>query len=194
MKTSEPKWNDVRPWCVTISDHLPGMERYGLVIVMSPVHSVAMVTLCRERTLQGHWGLHWNVHWEGELCDAFNAVPELRMRMRWPPGQVMAWSGLHLYPEQNKEWMESPLWHHPCYLSSCDTLYTLWPCNPCVVCDTLAGLTLQLASHSRQMGGWTTLSLSGLGSRAAVASFHDPAWDLRRIFTTNIFMNPVQYS
>ena len=33
-------------------DHVPGMERCGLVIVMSPVHgvhSVAMVTLCRER-------------------------------------------------------------------------------------------------------------------------------------------------
>ena len=119
MKTWEPKWKCCTPLLpgVTISDHVPGMERCRLVIVMSPVHSVAMVTLCRERTLPGHWGLHWNVHWEGELCDAFNAaaaVPELRMRRGdlLCPGQAMAWSGLHLYPQQNKEWMESPLWHH----------------------------------------------------------------------------------
>ena len=152
------------------------MERCRLVIVMSPVHSVAMVTLCRERTLPGHWGLHWNVHWEGELCDAFNAVPELRMRMRWPPGQVMAWSGFICTPSRIRSG-----WSHPCdiprviYLlvTPC-TLVTVTPCTPCVVCDTLAGLTLQLASHSRQMGGWTTLSLSVLRFSGGGGQFSRP--------------------
>ena len=177
---------------MTISDHVPGMERWGLVNVMSPVHSVAMVTLCRERTLPGHWGLHWNVHWEGELCDAFNAVPELRMRRGdlLCPGQAMAWSGFSCTRSRIRSGWSHPcditllsifLWH-PVYLWH--PVSTLWPCTPCAVCDTLAGLTLQLASHSRQMAGWTTLSLSGAGSRVAVARFHDPALDVTRIFKT----------
>ena len=165
------------PWpgVVPITDHVPGMERCRLVIVMSPVHSVAMVTLCRERTLPGHWGLHWNVHWEGELCDAFNAS------LSWGWGEVTSCVLARRWLDQGFICTHSRIrsgWSHPCDITLLSIFLwhpvsTLWPCTPCAVCDTLAGLTLQLASHSRQMAGWTTLSLSGAGSR--VARFHDPA-------------------